>query len=131
MFEWWSPADWRTRVFEPGAPVPRHHATILVSDEEDPDLFWVHGRGLRKFARPDISVRGVGRAWLDPIVDLCNRFIEHQAFGLVIPEGREIRMADLPPGGRARHGGHLDDPAFNNRHVEIVWPAGALAGKRD
>jgi hypothetical protein len=36
-------------------------------------------------------------------------------------------MATLPPGGAARHGGDLDDPDFNNVHLEIVWPDPGLA----
>jgi hypothetical protein len=57
---------------------------------------------------------------------LCGRFIEHQAFGAVIPEGQSVRMASLPPDGVAHHGGDLDDPDFNNVHVELVWPEPGL-----
>jgi hypothetical protein len=33
---------------------------------------------------------------LEPAVqDLCERFIETQAFGAVVPEGQEVRMAAL------------------------------------
>jgi hypothetical protein len=35
-------------------------------------------------------------------------------------------MADLPPGGACRPRGNHDDPDFNNVHVAIEWPAGAL-----
>lgn len=129
MFQWWAPDDWRAQIFDPAGPVPQHHTAILVSEDDGDGRNWVHTRGLRKFARPDISVHHVGEPWLDDIVEMCNRFIEHQAFGLVIPEGEEIAMEGLPPGGRAYHGGGLDDPQFNNTHVEIRWPVGALYGK--
>jgi hypothetical protein len=57
---------------------------------------------------------------LEPAVkDLCDRFIEMQAFGAVIPEGQAIKVAGLPSGWRCRHQGDLDDPEFNNRHVAI------------
>ena len=122
MFQWWSATLWKERIFEPGAPVPRHHTLILVSKEEDDETTaWVHTRGMRKFGRPDISLRHVENGNLDGAIDLCNRFVEHQAFGGIIPEGREIHMASLPPGGITRHGGYLDDPDFNNVHVEIDW----------
>ena len=48
--------------------------------------------------------------------------VEFQAFGGIIDEGQEIRMRSLPPGMTCRHRGDVDDPDFNNMHVEIVWP---------
>jgi hypothetical protein len=39
--------------------------------------------------------------------------------GAVISEGREIKMRSFPSGWRCHHRGDLDDPDFNNRHVEI------------
>ena len=128
MLRWWSPAEWRRHLFAPAAPVPRLHVSILISPEAGArDRAWIHTRGMRKFGRPDLSVRHVGSRHHDAVVRLCGRFIEYQAFGGVIPEGREIRMDALPPGGIARHGGELDDPDFNNVHVAIAWPASALA----
>jgi hypothetical protein len=50
---------------------------------------------------------------------MFNRFIGLQTEGGHIPEGQEIRMASLPPGLTCHHGGSLDDPDFNNVHVEI------------
>jgi hypothetical protein len=127
MFHWWSPEQWRERIFAPAGPVPRHHVMVLYSQEEEsPELIWVHTRGMRKFGRPDISVRRVGAAYLDAVIDLCQRFIEHQAFGAVIADGQSVRMASLPPGGVAQNGGDLGDPDFNNVHVEIVWPEPGL-----
>lgn len=128
MFHWWSPEQWRERIFDPASPVPRRHVVILYSQEEQsPELLWVHTRGMRKFGRPDISVRRVGAAYRDAIIDLCERFIEYQAFGAVIREGYSVRMASLPPGGVAHHAGDVDDPDFNNVHVEFVWPEPGLA----
>jgi hypothetical protein len=118
MFKWWSAQEWRELAFEPAGAVPRHHAVILVSEEEDGG-HWYHTRGMLKFGRPDISVHNV-TAELEPAVqDLCDRFIEMQAFGAVIPEGQPIKMAGLPAGWRCSHGGDLDDPEFNNRHIEV------------
>jgi len=42
-----------------------------------------------------------------------------QAFGAVVPEGQPIEMSSLPDGWRCFHRGSLDDPDFNNRHIEI------------
>ena len=122
MLKWWSAAQWRSEVFEPAAPLPRHHVVILVSEEDDVTS-WFHTRGLRKFGRPDLSIRRVPPADNAAVTDLCNRFIELQAFGALIPEGQEIRMRDLPAGLRCTHRGDENDPDFNNAHVEMVWPS--------
>ncbi len=119
MFAWWSPAEWKERIFHPAAPVPRHHTVILVSEDEEATE-WLHTRGLRKFGRPDISVRKVPSTHRDAVIDLINRFIELEAFGGIVPEGHEIKMATLPPGMRCWHRGSLDDPDFNNVHLEIT-----------
>lgn len=81
-----------------------------------------HTRGMRKFGRPDLSAHGVSSRHREAIIELFDRFIEFQAFGGIITEGMEIRMGGLPSGMTCRHGGDLDDPDFNNVHVEITPP---------
>ena len=121
---WWRADKWRETIFEPGKPDTGRHVTILCSEDDRRDTKWFHTRGMRKFGRPDISVRHVPPAHESGIIDLCNRLIELQGLGAIVAEGREIDMATLPPGGTARHGGDLDDPDFNNFHIEIAWPNG-------
>ena len=123
-FKWWAPEKWRTTVFGPAAALPREHVVILVSDE-GPRTKWVHTRGMRKFGRPDLSVHGVSPEHFNGVVDLFNRLIEFQAFGGLVPEGQEIKMQSLPGGMRCAHGGDMDDPDFNNSHIEILWPTDA------
>jgi hypothetical protein len=72
-----------------------------------------------------LSVHDVTEGVKEAMVDAINRFIELQAMGGVIPEGKEVTVAALPEGMRCRHRGHLDDPDFNNVHVEIEWPGGS------
>lgn len=122
MFRWWQPSDWKQQVFDPAAAVPRHHTVILVSEEPDSSLKWYHTRGMRKFGRPDISVHNVTTELEEGVIDLCNRLIEHQAFGHVVQDGQQIKMASLPSGGVIRHAGDLDDPDFNNFHLDLSWP---------
>jgi len=105
----------------PAAPVPRRHVVILYSPEEISGRKWFHTRGMRKFGRPDISVHDVKPEYGAGVIDLCNRLIELHADGGVVPEGQEIRMASLPSGAIAHHRGDLDDPDFNNVHIEISW----------
>jgi hypothetical protein len=102
---------------------------ILTSPEDGgpAGTTWFHTRGLRKFGRPDLSVRRVGPRYHAAVTDLCERFIELQALGGVIADGQKVRMKSLPSGGVCRPGGGPDDPDFNNVHVEVRWPESALA----
>lgn len=125
MFDGWSAAEWSERFFESGEALPRRHVTLLESDEDD-GTKWYHTRGLRKFGRPDISVKGVPPEYENAVQDLCNRFIEYQSFGGVIEEGREVVLKPLPAGGVAHHRGDLEDPDFNNVHIAIEWPEGLI-----
>jgi hypothetical protein len=121
--EWWDPDGWRQRIFDPHAAVPTHHVSILMSREEgQAQDWWFHTRGMRKFGRPDLSVRNVPAEHREAVVDMFNRFITLQALGGMVPEGQEIQMADLPAGLTCHHAGDMDDPDFNNIHLEIRWP---------
>ena len=121
----WSADEWRDEIFTPGDPQPQAHTVILISDD-GAHASWLHTRGLRQYGRPDVSVRGVGPGHMDAVTDMIERFINMQAEGAVIPDGQEVRMRGLPPGGVCRRRGSLDDPDFNNVHIEIEWPGGAL-----
>jgi hypothetical protein len=114
----YDPATWRNEMFEPQPPQLSKHVVILWSDEPD-GTKWFHTRGLRKFGRPDLSMRSVSPEHEAAVIEMFNRFIGLQTEGGHIPEGQEIRMASLPPGLTCHHGGSLDDPDFNNVHVEI------------
>lgn len=121
-FGWWSAAAWRANVFAPARPQPWMHVVVLVSDDETaaaPGRHWVHTRGLRTFGRPDVSVHGVTDDELPVIQELCIRFVDVMALGAVVPEGQPVRMKALPGDWRCHHGGDLDDPDFNNVHLEI------------
>lgn len=120
---WYTREQWRDRLFDPAGPVPTHHTVVLFSeDPENEGRFWYHTRGMRKFGRPDISVRNVPPDPRERVVELCNRLIAHQAFGGRVEEGREVVMDGIPQGMRFHHAGSLEDPDFNNAHVEIRFP---------
>jgi hypothetical protein len=121
---WFTRERWRDRLFDPAGPVPTHHTVILFSEDlENEGRFWYHTRGMRKFGRPDISIRKVPQDQRERVAELCNRLIVQQAFGGSVEEGREVVMAGLPEGMRCHHAGNLEDPDFNNVHVEITFPA--------
>lgn len=122
-FQWWSPEAWRRELFNAEDRHLARHVTLLVSEEPGvPGRDWWHTRGLRKFGRPDLSVRRVPRQAQPQAEELLNRFIGGQIQGHQIPEGQPVRMQGIPNGMVCRHAGHMDDPDFNNVHVEMVWP---------
>ena len=40
----------------------------------------------------------------------------------MLAEGQLIEAEGPPAGLTCHHGGHPDDPEFNNVHVEVRWP---------
>ena len=100
MFKWWSAAEWRERAFEPAGPVPRHHVVILVSDEPAGGR-WYHTRGMRKFGRPDVSVRNVGPE-LEANVEICATGSSRcRRSARSFPRGKRSRLRGYPRGGAA------------------------------
>jgi hypothetical protein len=120
---WWSPETFRATFVEVDEPAIHEHTVILASDEEQGEGMWLHTRGMRKFGRPDLSVRNVPAKHRDGAVLLVQRLIESMALGAIVPEGQPIKMAKLPAGLSCHHAGDLDDPEFNNVHVEIRFGA--------
>lgn len=116
-------ANWRRRFFATDAFVARDHVLILCSeDDEATDRLHVHTRGLRKFARPDVSVRNVPPAAAALAGELAERFVEFQCAGGLVADGHEVEFDGTPGGLFVRLAGTLEDPAFNNRHIALHWP---------
>lgn len=109
--------EWRRRFFEPHAPVPLNHVMIIYTEDE----LWYHTRGLRKFGRPDLSIKGVAPEYSAAVIELFERFIVYQALGGIIEDGRTITLDGLPEGMWCENKGDFDDFDFNNKHVEIHW----------
>ena len=119
-----TPEQWRGVIFAPDKPQPRLHVNVFHSEEargapqgagSKEDIVWLHSRGLRAFGRPDLSIRHVPQHAMAAAADLCNRLIETQAYGAVIPDA-------LVEGMVAHTTGTLEDPDFNNVRIELAWP---------
>jgi hypothetical protein len=82
----------------------------------------VHTRGLRKFARPDVSIRNLPPAAAGLAGELAERFVDFQCAGGLVVDGHAIAFEGAPDGMLARVAGELDDPEFNNRHLALHWP---------
>jgi hypothetical protein len=121
-FGLFSPARWRTDIFEPDAPSPADFVVILSSEDHEGDpngAVWLHTRGMRVFGRPDLSVRGVPADQINVAGQLVRALIEQQVKGLRIEDGSTMTVGD-PIGNITFHRrGHVDDPEFNNVHLEI------------
>lgn len=116
-------AEWRRRYFAGDAFNARDHVLILCNDDTRNDgRLHVHTRGLRKFARPDLSIRNVPPGAAGNAGELAERFVDFQALGGVVEDGREVEVEGAPTGMTIRHAGALDDDEFNNRHLALRWP---------
>lgn len=113
---------WRRRYLVKGGAPPRTHVLIL-SNTDDSGAQWIRTRGMRKFGRPDISLRNVPEADASRAGAVCEQLVELQALGGRLADGRPLEVDGLPGELVAQHGGSMDDPRFNNTHVELHWPA--------
>jgi len=112
---------WRRRyLIREGAPI-RHHLLILCDAEATPGRSWIRTRGMRKFGRPDISIREVPDAAVDRAGALCEQLAELQALGAHFTDGQSLEGDGMPAGLVAKLGGGMDDPQFNNTRVEFRW----------
>ena len=101
----------------------RDHVLILCSeDTHNEGRLHVHTRGLRKFARPDVSIRNLSPNAASLAGELAERFVDFQCAGGIVAAGHEVELEGAPDGMRARVAGELDDPEFNNRHLALHWP---------
>jgi len=123
MLSMFDPAEWHARFFASDEFVARNHVVILSSEDDGAfNRQWIHTRGMRKFARPDIGIWNVPPEYAGHAGQLADRFADFQALGGIVEEGREIVVDGLPASMRVEHAGSLDDPEFNNVHLAIRWP---------
>jgi hypothetical protein len=111
---WRSPREWY-ELFPAGATFDwRDHVVILKSDD------WLHTRGLRKFARADLSLRRVPPGRDDAAAELIERLLLRQIEG-ALPDPE--RFADLLPRGvrlvPKLTEKDLEDEAFDNVRLEV------------
>lgn len=112
---WYSSSEWLELSDKGQILNPFDHVVVLISDD------WYHTRGMLKFGRPDLSVRSVAPKEASIVKKILDRFINFQALGGVVEEGRAVKMEGLErlfrPGPVK---GNPEDPDFNNFHVELI-----------
>lgn len=121
ILEVFSAEAWRVRHAGVDASAMRNHVLILSQDDGNGGV-WVKTRGMRKFARPDISIRRVPQAEAQRAGAVAARLADWQARGMRFGDGSTVAVEGLPSDLKITRGGSLDDPAFNNTHLELEWP---------
>ncbi|MGH8152589.1 MAG: hypothetical protein ACREPF_07630 [Rhodanobacteraceae bacterium] len=123
ILEIFSADDWRKRYAGADLAMPRNHVAILCQDD-DTGKAWIKTRGMRKFARPDVSIRQVPQDDVQRAGAVAARLVDMQARGMRFGEGSTVDVDGLSDGLRVTRGGSLEDPEFNNTHLGLVWPTG-------
>jgi hypothetical protein len=77
---------------------------------------------MRKFARPDISIRRVPQTEVQRAGAVASQLVDLGMRGMRFGEGSVVEVDGLPGGLRVTRGGSLEDPEFNNTHLELNWP---------
>ena len=121
IMEIFSADGWRAPYAGDAISIPRNHVLVLCQDDTDGSA-WIKTRGLRKFARPDISIRRVPQAEVQRAGAVASRLAELEARGMRFGDGSTVDVEGLPDGLKVTRGGSLDDPEFNNTHLELNWP---------
>lgn len=112
---------WHARYADGAGALPRNHVLIACRDDEH-GAAWIKTRGMRKFARPDVSIRRVPRADAERAGEVAARLVELEARGMRFGESSTLDVSGVAPGIRVTRAGTLDDPGFNNVRLELVWP---------
>ena len=115
---WYDSTAWERMVDQGTLLNPFDHVRVIDNPDED-ETSWLRTQGLRKFGRPDVSVRTVKAAHRDGAHKMLDRFVNHLALGGLPEQGREVTMEGL---GTYRFGtveGGPDNSTFHNHFVEL------------
>lgn len=114
---------WRRRFGAAHADTLRQHVLVLCDgDPDDAARQWVHTRGMRKFARPDLGITGVPPGEADRAGALCVQLVDMLARGGHIADGQVLGVDGLPAPLVARLHNDAGNPRFYNTHVALAWP---------
>jgi hypothetical protein len=123
-WSWYDGPSWLARVEQGSLFNPFDHVLVLSNPEpgeSGESTSWLRTSGLRKFGRPDLSLRGVPMDQLESARKMLDRFINHLALGGQLEEGRLIQMEGLD--GSYHSGavqGGSEHPEFQNTFVELT-----------
>lgn len=116
---WYEALAWERMVDQGTLLNPFDHVKVIDNPDGD-GTSWLRTQGLRKFGRPDVSVRTVEAAHREGARKMLDRFVNHLALGGLPEVGREIAMEGLGPYRFGTVQGDADDPTFHNHFVELA-----------
>lgn len=116
------PATWRRHFLGSAGNSPREHVLVLCDhDPADEGRQWVHTRGMRKFARPDLSLTNVPASETNRAGALCEQLLDMLALGGHLAAGQQLPVDGIGTFNVTRDD-NAADPAFFNTHVGLQWP---------
>lgn len=119
-FRLYTAKEWTGSIFSAEFN-PNAHIVILTSVMEDASV-WLHTRGMRKFGRPDFSIKNVSEIDVDFAVKVMDQLIFYGARGAFFPRPVKLHTQD---GNTCIVKPELVDdpenPDFNNSYYEILW----------
>jgi hypothetical protein len=128
---WYTPREWSDAQFEVTQFLPLEQTALLVTAESKGDTeansgsgsstFRLHTRGMRKFGRPDVSVRNVPEAEIPVVTSLVNRLIELQAAGQALQAVSTVEWRGKEWTLAGAYDANADNPDFNNESVEYEY----------
>lgn len=97
------------------------HVVILASEMEDGSI-WLHTRGMRKFGRPDMSLKNVAPEDVNHAAQVINQMIYYGALGIFFSQPTKLHThTERTYVVNAKFVEDFEDPDFNNSYYEILW----------
>jgi hypothetical protein len=116
---WYRGLDWRLQVFDEGSDAPSGLVSYLSIEQPDGSLH-LYTRGMRRFARPDLSMRCVLPGDESRSLAMIQHLVESLIAGGSIPEGKQLRFPELSTSVTCHWQGSLDDPLFHNFFIGLA-----------
>jgi hypothetical protein len=92
--KWYRGLDWRLQIFDEGLNAPSELVSYLSIEQPD-GLLHLYTRGLRRFARPDLSMRRIQPEGELRSLAIVQHLTEALIAGGSIPDGKQLRFPEL------------------------------------
>lgn len=116
---WYSAEAWLAKTNDGAIFNPFDHVEVITTPE-DGETSWLRTSGLRKFGRPDLSVRGVRDDEREGARKMLDRFINHLALGGLPEPDREVQIEGLQGHRAGPVQGGAEDSEFHNHFFELT-----------
>ncbi|MDZ4851370.1 MAG: hypothetical protein SGI77_18940 [Pirellulaceae bacterium] len=116
---WYGPLDWRLKVFD-GGIAGSNSLITFQSIEEQPGKRHLYTRGMRRFARPDLSIENVDAADESSRQAILEYLAQSMIAGGSIPNGQALSFPELGIEFTCHWQGGLEDPKFYNFYIRLT-----------